>query len=433
MNYLDLFSGIGGFSLGFERAGFEFEKHYASEIDKYARSIYARQFTESVQLGDIRGVKSELGKIDIITGGFPCQSFSIAGKRGGFTDTRGTLFFEIKRLAGIYKPRYMVLENVKGLYSHDNGNTIRVILDELRRLDYTVQLLLLNTKDFNVPQNRERCFFICSAPGERRPKILRLRERKTEIDFSSNCIDAIYYKGIDNHGQRTCVGTFRTHKDGEGFREMQSGICPALNARARQDGSQQPIIVIPCLSPDRVEKRQNGRRFKNDGDPSFTLTAQDRHGIMLHRARTDEGKKLRKAYESGELKHGFNEHRTLEPKPENISGSLTSFPDDNVLLDISKQSQSRILNNIRKDVSGTLLASMYKGFAANGMTNVIQDCNIRRLTPTECERLQGFPDNWTKYGVNDELISDSQRYKCCGNAVTVDVIKEIAKAIKECL
>ena len=377
MNYIDLFSGIGGFSLGFKRAGFTFKKHYASEIDKYARSIYARQFDGSIQLGDVTRIGNDLGEIDLLTGGFPCQTFSIAGKREGFADIRGTLFFKIVRLAGFYRPRYMVLENVKGLLSHDSGNTIRIILDELRRLDYFTQLLVLNTKDFNVPQNRERCFFICSASRERRPEIFHLRERKTKIDFSSNCIDANYYKGIDNHGQRTCVGTLRTHKDGEGFREMQSGICPTIPARGREDGSGQPIIAIPCLSPDRVDKRLIGRRFKENGDPMFTLTAQDRHGVM---------------------------YRTVKLQNSNMLGRRFKSENDPSFC-LSSQDQ----------------------------TGVFDGLNIRRLTPIECERLQAFPDDWTKYGKDGELISDSQRYKCLGNSVTVKVIEEIAKCIKEVL
>ena len=178
-----------------QRVGIDFDNHYASEIDKYARSIYARQFPESIQLGDVTRIGDELGKIDIITGGFPCQTFSIAGARRGFEDTRGTLFFDIARLADIYKPRYMVLENVKGLLNHDGGNTIRIILDELRRLEYHVQLLLLNSKDFNVPQNRERVFFICSLAGVRLLEVFRIRERKTEIAHCNEMIgrkDGLY-------------------------------------------------------------------------------------------------------------------------------------------------------------------------------------------------------------------------------------------------
>jgi len=256
MNILDLFSGIGGFSLALKRAGFNIKNHYASEVDKYAQWIYKYRFPKSIQLGDVTRIGNEHGKIDIITGGFPCQAFSIAGQRKGFGDTRGTLFFEVERLAGIYKPKYMVLENVKGLLNHDGGNTIRVILDELRRLDYFVQLLVLNTVDFGIPQNRERCFFICTASGERQPKISHIREAKRENTFSANCIDANYYKGIDNHGQRTCieVGTLRTHKDGEGFRKMQSDVCPTIPARAREDGSGQPVIM------------QKGRGYNKGGE-----------------------------------------------------------------------------------------------------------------------------------------------------------------------
>jgi len=394
MKILDLFSGIGGFSLAAQRAGFEIDKHYAAEIDKYAQMIYRRNFNGSIQLGDITGIGNELGKIDIITGGFPCQAFSIAGKRRGFEDTRGTLFFEIERLCRFYRPSYMVLENVKGLASHEGGDTIRVILDKLRGLDYSVQLLLLNTKDFGIPQNRERFFFICTARGKRQPEISGIRERKTEIaqgitaistrhmglrgpEYSNGlmqCLTATGYK--DQH--KVKVGTLRTHKDGEGFREVKSGLCPTIPARAREDGSGQPIISIPVLSPDRVEKRQNGRRFKENGEPSFTLTAQDRHGVMV--SRKDPVKPI--------------------------------------------------------DTALCLNSTDWRGLNRNQYQNaVVEDSIIRRLTPVECERLQDYPDNWTKFGTDENgkevEISDTQRYKTCGNSITVKVAEEIFKAIKK--
>lgn len=424
MNYLDLFSGIGGFSLAMQRVGIDFNNHYASEIDKYARSIYAKRFPRSIQLGDVRKIGDELGTIDIITGGFPCQTFSIAGARRGFEDTRGTLFFDIARLADIYKPRYMVLENVKGLLNHDGGNTVRVILDKLRGLDYHVQMLLLNTKDFDVPQNRERVFFICSAPGERRPEIFRVRERKTEIvkgnDLSVVSRDGKIKRGdtyastlacgghgCGNHSDMDLiVGTLRTHKDGEGFREMQSCVCPTIPARGREDGSGQPVVMVKSATKSGYEVAHEGdainlsvpnsktRRGRVGKGVAQTLDTACNQAVMLHRVRTEEGKQLRKAYESGDIKHGFNEHRTLEPKKENISGTLTSFPDDNILS---------------------------------------QNFNIRRLTPIECERLQDFPDDWTKCGENDELISDSQRYKTIGNSVTVRVVEAIMQSIKDVL
>lgn len=286
LRFLDLFSGIGGFSLGFQQAGFNFKTHYYSEVDKYAIQIYEKHFPTAHAIGDI--TKAQLNeRLDILTGGFPCQAFSIAGHRRGFEDTRGTLFFEICRLAQRCRPSYMVLENVKGLRSHDKGNTLRKILDSLRGLDYYVQTLLLNSKDFGIPQNRERLFFICSARGKPRPEISGLRERKT----------------VDNHGQRTCIqtGTLRTHNDGRGFRRLKSNLCPTIPARARNDGSGQPVIAI------------------------------------------------------------------------------------------------------------------------------LENSTIRRLTPVECERLQAFPDNWTSG------LSDTQRYKTLGNAVTVEVVKQIALTIKEAL
>ncbi|MGB4008925.1 MAG: DNA cytosine methyltransferase, partial [Bacillota bacterium] len=165
MRFLDLFAGIGGFRLALERAG-----HTCigfCEIDEFARRTYKANFdTEGeVEWHDITKVTNsearELrGKVDLITGGFPCQAFSIAGERRGFEDTRGTLFFEIARIAKEIEPRFLLLENVKGLLSHDKGRTFAIILSTLDELGYDVEWQVLNSKDFGVPQNRERVFII---------------------------------------------------------------------------------------------------------------------------------------------------------------------------------------------------------------------------------------------------------------------------------
>jgi DNA (cytosine-5)-methyltransferase 1 len=161
---LDLFAGIGGFRLALEQAGHKCIGF--CEIDKFARQTYKANFnTEGeVEWHDITTVTDEdvrqLGSVDIITGGFPCQAFSVAGKRGGFEDTRGTLFFEIARIARILKPRYLLLENVKGLLNHQGGETFRTILNTLGELGYWWEYQVLNSKDFGVPQNRERVFII---------------------------------------------------------------------------------------------------------------------------------------------------------------------------------------------------------------------------------------------------------------------------------
>lgn len=171
MNFLDLFSGIGGFRLGLERAG-----HTPVgwvEIDKFARRSYRaiHDTTGEWTAEDITKVTDEEwrefnGKVDIIAGGFPCQAFSIAGKRLGFLDsTKGTLFFDIARAAKQIKPRYLFLENVKGLLNHDGGNTFRTILNALDELGYDVEWRVLNSKDFGVPQNRERVYIIGHLRG----------------------------------------------------------------------------------------------------------------------------------------------------------------------------------------------------------------------------------------------------------------------------
>lgn len=282
MNILDLFSGIGGFTLAIQRAGIGINKHYSSEVDKYAEEIYKKQFPGSIRLGDVREIGYEHGKIDLITGGFPCQSFSIAGKRGGFSDTRGTLFFEIERLARFYKPSYMVLENVKGLFSHDGGNTIRVILDRLRGLDYSVQLLLLNTVDFGIPQNRERVFFICTLRGRRQPEISGIRECKTKTPFSSNAIDANYWKGIDNHGQRTCIEITENQSQGYRVYDPEGASC-TLAGEAGGIGAKTGLYAVQAVcTPEIAVKNQNGRIIKDPDDPMFTLSVRDRHGVMIN-------------------------------------------------------------------------------------------------------------------------------------------------------
>lgn len=172
MNFIDLFAGLGGFRLGMEEAGHKCVGF--CEIDKFARITYKANFDTdgeweahditSVTNDDIR----ELGRtqpIDIICGGFPCQAFSIAGKRRGFDDTRGTLFFEILRFARLLKPKYLFLENVKGLLNHEQGRTFEVILQTLDELGYDAEWQLLNSKNFGVPQNRERVYIIGHLRG----------------------------------------------------------------------------------------------------------------------------------------------------------------------------------------------------------------------------------------------------------------------------
>ena len=381
MKFLDLFAGIGGFRLGMESAGHECIGF--CEIDKFARESYkAIHNTEGeIELHDITTVTDEfirgIGGVDIICGGFPCQAFSIAGNRRGFEDTRGTLFFEIARFASILRPRYLFLENVKGLLNHQKGDTFETMLRILDELGYDVEWQVLNSKNFGVPQNRERVFIIGHLRGERTRRIFPISGKNEQSDTESK----IKVIGNTKNPNGTSHGTKSRVYD-------SNGIMATLTATDYHEPKQ---VAIPVLTPNRVEKRQNGRRFKEDGEPMFTLTAQDQHGVLLE----DKKLKIREATTKGYAEAGVGDSVNIA----NIN---------------SKTKRGRVGNQI----ANTLLASEQQGVVGS-------DYRIRRLTPRECWRLQGFPDS--AFDKAQAVTSNSQLYKQAGNSVTVNVIAEIAK------
>lgn len=388
MKFIDLFAGIGGFRLGMESAGHECVAF--CEIDKFARASYkAIHNTEGeIELHDITTVTDEeirnIGHVDVICGGFPCQAFSIAGARRGFEDTRGTLFFEIARFAAILKPKYLFLENVKGLLNHDKGDTFETILSALDELGYDVEWQVLNSKDFGVPQNRERVFIIGHLRGERGRKVFPIGGKGEKSDFES----VIRKLGNVNPSQKGM--------NGEVF--DSNGISPALTTN-KGEGTK---IAIPVLTPDRVKKRQNGRRFKTNGEPMFTLTGQDRHGIVV----------------AGNLP-GTHEQNGRVYDINGISPTLNTMQGGGRQPKIIQRSHGYNRGG-EYDIAPTLTKSIYheNNFLKNGF-------RIRKLTPRECWRLQGFPD-WA-FDKAQEVNSNSQLYKQAGNSVTVNVIKEIAR------
>lgn len=225
IKYLSLFSGIGGFEVGIQNSNIEMECVSYAEIDKYAASIYARHFPGHKNLGDVTKIKTEeLPDFDLLVGGFPCQAFSVAGKRGGFDDTRGTLFFEIARVLKDKRPKYFLLENVKGLLSHNKGKTFQRILEVLSDMGYLVQWEVLNSKDFGVPQNRERVFIKGYFGGECGLKVLSFRGSDEE---DTRRVSNTYY------GTRTG----RVHKEDE--------IMNTLACTGHNGGGQQIIIEAP--------------------------------------------------------------------------------------------------------------------------------------------------------------------------------------------
>lgn len=184
MKFIDFFAGIGGFRLGMEQAGHECVGH--CEIDKFADKSYRamHDVKESEWYADdiTRVEPDELPEADCYCFGFPCQAFSIAGNRRGFEDTRGTLFFEVMRLAKERKPRILFAENVKGLLNHDRGRTFGIIISTMDELGYDVEWQVLNSANFGVPQNRERVFIIGHFRGRSKRKIFPIRDGAKEAN-----------------------------------------------------------------------------------------------------------------------------------------------------------------------------------------------------------------------------------------------------------
>ena len=307
IRYFSMFTGVGGFERGL-REGFKCVG--MSEIDKYASELLGQKFPNVKNWGDCTGIKPEdLPDFDMLCGGFPCQSFSIAGKRKGFEDIRGTMFFEVARILKVKRPKTVLLENVKGLLNHNKGETFRVILQTLDELGYEVQWMVLNSKFFGVPQNRERVFIIGNLRGTSRAQILPFKSNDGEFDKKSETRLELLYDG-DYQSKRIY---------------SVDGISPTIPT-SKSGGNHVPFIA--------------NHWFRN-GNPKQGGTG------MLTSTET--------CY-------------CLDRSPHYVNG-------------------------------------------------------IRRLTPKECERLQGFPEGWTKN------FSETQRYSMMGNAVTTNVIAAVGSQI----
>ena len=378
MKFLDLFAGIGGFRLGMESAGHECIGF--CEIDKFARASYKaiHDTKGEIELHDITAVSDEsirrIGRVDIICGGFPCQAFSIAGNRRGFEDTRGTLFFEIARFASILRPKYLFLENVKGLLNHDGGATFETILGALDELGYNVEWQVLNSKDFGVPQNRERVLIVGHLRGECTRRVFPLSKSGQQVasikEQYSNTITTRY-------GNSQGAGAY---------------IVESKSQKVRSIGNIHPS-----------GKGMNGEIYESTGLAPTLSTMQG-------------GGQEPKIIQRG---HGYNQGGEHDIAPTITSNS---YQENNLVKIID------FYNKITKDEVGTLTSSGGGSTVRAGSFGVTDGYRIRKLTPRECWRLQGFPD-WA-FDKAQKVNSNSQLYKQAGNSVTVSVIAAIAKELK---
>ena len=380
---IELFSGIGGFSKGLEQAGFEIEKHYFSEIDKHAIANYKHNFPNAEYIGSVVDIRSrDFRGIDIITFGSPCQDFSLAGKRKGLEGERSSLIEYAIRLVTDIRPSVFIWENVKGAFSSNSGADFWAILQAFANIGgYRLEWQLLNTKWF-LPQNRERIYLIGHLTDRSEPGVFPITENDARIN------------------ERT----------------IEARSIRTLTAGGNSGGLHSSMTLVKTL-----QGSETLNTIRSGGRGSLT----DKHSwdivqIGAFRGRNPENPKSRES--------GLPTEQMLEINKEGVSNTLTSVQKDNVVISsFTRDKKGKVVNRNDRNICNTITSATGSG----GSTDVFVN-NIRRLTEIECERLQGFPDNWTEYGNYDGVIKKipkTQRYKMLGNAVTVKVVEEISRKL----
>jgi DNA (cytosine-5)-methyltransferase 1 len=368
---LDLFAGIGGFSKGFEDAGFTIKKHYFSEIDNHAIANYKHNFKNSKYVGPIQSINTAaLGKVDIITFGSPCQDFSVAGHGKGLDGERSSLILEAIKIIIEKKPSFFIWENVKGTFSSNNGADFWAIIQAFANIgDYNIEWQLLNTL-WILPQNRERIYLVGHLTTDN-------RSFKPVFPFTKN--DRLFNepKGAKKRQSQAIhsktIGRGNLRADDTYIQlPKKSGT---LTGGGNSGGLHSDMTVIKV---DYYSKAQQDRIYHTNGAMG-----------CLSKNRLDTKCKI----------------KVVNSDPKKGGVGL-----------LEKQETSYCLDT------------------ANSKAIEIKSNEYRRLTEIECERLQGFPDNWTKYGIyNNEvkIIASTNRYKLIGNAVTKKMPEMIAKRIIE--
>lgn len=438
IRFFDMFSGIGGFRAGLERAGgFECVGH--CEIDKHADAAYRalHNVKESeIYFNDATTIDTDtMPEFDLLCAGFPCQSFSIAGKRKGFSDPRGTMFFEIARVARARQPAYLLLENVPGLLSHDKGRTFAAILRVLCDLGYSCEWQVLNSKNFGVPQSRRRVYIVGCLDSKCAGKILPIREANGTalLQVLDGRHDSRVYdpRGLArtllakagglggktglyteeyNRTDSTAGKTDTTYTfDASDFTNFNNDPTQI----AIYEGNTSKPILIGNVNPS--GRGQNGNVYSAEGlCPTLTTNK-------------GEGQKIDSGYidEAGTVDVSLNpdgeqdKQNVLLIKEATSRGYKEATPGDSIDISFAK-------TNTRRGRVGRGIAHALDTGCSQGVMTL--HGRIRRLMPKECLRLQGFQDDQI-----DRLLltsSDAQAYKQAGNAVTVNVVYELGLRLK---
>ena len=474
MKFIDLFSGIGGFRSALELNGHECIAY--SEVDKFAKQSYQAIYNteDEIDLGDITKISEEYlshfkQENDIVVGGSPCQSFSLAGSRKGFEDTRGTLFFEYAKVVKETQPKYFLFENVKGMLSHDKGNTIRVVLETFDQLGYYIDFNVFNSKYYDVPQNRERIYIV----GKRKdlvdsPKyqekvkgkkkleevhnwavdnisyVKLLPKLKTEvttrlIDVLEDEVDEKYYLSEEKTKKLTLDNDLGGKLNMYDYNERDrvhsvNKVSPTLNTM--QGGDRQPKVAVIGNTSNTGYKSHD----VHDTDGlSPTVTARDYKGpkqIAVREATkqgyaiAEQGDSVNVTYPDSKTRRGRvgkQVAQTLQAGEVNqgvvIDDTGIRFTEDGF--------HTHRNDNKKSSIQGTHVT--YKEGKTHALTSnhvpmTLNNLRIRKLTPLECWRLQGFTDEQF-YKAQNDGVSNSQLYKQAGNAVTVNVVDYIVKNI----
>jgi DNA-cytosine methyltransferase len=465
MKYASLFSGVGGFDLGFDQAGMECVLQV--EQDKQALEVLSRHWPNVPKMTDVREVTKESidVKPDVIVGGFPCQDVSIAGKRKGLAGERSGLWSEFHRILRELTPRWVVIENVPGLFSSNGGRDFAVILRGLEECGYFVAWRVLDSRHFGVAQRRRRVFLVASLGSGRCTEVLFESEgllgNPPKGEEEGQGATGEPSEGVGSYnGPSQCDrihgidGVAQTIADGGGLGAKtglyQVGGFSAGNSSGSrsigwtEDGT--PPIRGGASGTNQVPTivQQNQRDEVREMKIAGALPSQPgmkQQNYVYHKPGSDVADTLRSGGTGA--KTGLYQVPTIAH--ENLGGSVTEADHSRALrsgashsaqfvtyktdgVDLPHKSEHYAQNGMQYNLVQALLARDYKGvgnqYVAEGKV-VPSSGSIRRLTPTECCRLQGFPDDW------NDWQSDSARYKQMGNAVTVNVAEWIGQRIMQ--
>jgi DNA (cytosine-5)-methyltransferase 1 len=441
-----LFSGIGSPEKALRDSQIPFELVDFCEVDKYAVKSYCavHGVDPSKNLGDITKVWGrDLPYADLLVWGFPCTDISVAGKQAGIVEgeTRSGLYYEGLRILRETKPKYSIIENVKNLVGKKFKAEFDQMLKDIESLGYNNYWKVLNAKDYGIPQSRERVFIVSIRNDVDNGLFqfpmgfdngLRLK------DFLEDEVEEKYYISQDKVEQliknlngdidlnKQVIGTCHEKNDlSFATRDRvysSQNLSPTLSATMYKDA---PKVCMPCITPDRVEKRQNGRRFKEDGEPSFTLTSQDRHGVLIQVGEIDikGNDSIKRVYSEEGLCptiptcQGGNQQPKVAVKEATKKGYAEATIGDSINIQFPNSETRR--GRVGVGVAQTLETSCNQATLTN-------DYRIRKLTPKECWRLMGFSDEDFQRAV-DAGVSNSQLYKQAGNSIVSNVLFYIFK------